>query len=296
MDKKLKCFISASAKTDTKIIKNILENNGIIAYDFYDFPLGQSIQDIKKKIKEADFGIAVISGNDTNVFYEMGICEGLGKPLLVIIDKDYEAPNYVRNYIHLKTYIEDKQLLKMSILRFADEIFLNKKSLLKKYKKPISYVFKINSTENYFEKIQFIRRSGNELELERLIEEIFNKLNLQIVSNPSENKGADFAIWDDNLYSLIGNPILIEVKYGQLNVQMISNSEKQLQNYVERSGAKAGILFYLDKNSKRFNEDYSLNPLILRFDFEDFIKDISQNSFENVVLKERNKIIHGKIE
>lgn len=291
------CFISAPANADTTILRNILLEKGIKTYDLYDLSVGKSIQNVlKRKIKEADFCVIVISENNPNVYYELGICDGLGKPIFIIVDKDSNVPFFIQNHMYFKTSLDDSESLKIPISNFIDAI-IPKKYLKNKHKKSIFHSLDADSIEYYKKRITEIRQNGTEFELEKIIEEIFNKLNLQVVKKENflKDKGVDFALWDDSLSSLIGNPIFIEVKSGQLNYQKIKQSEEQLQNYINETDAKAGILLYLDKNDKRFTDNFSYNPLILRFDFEDFLSQLSLNYFENAILDLRNKIVHGNL-
>ncbi|MDD5529164.1 MAG: toll/interleukin-1 receptor domain-containing protein [bacterium] len=299
MVRKLKCFISASAETDTKVLRKILQNNGIIVFDMYDIQSGMVVEkELRRKIKEADFVIAILSENCSYVYYEIGICEGIEKPLFIIIDKNFKMPSYLQNHVHLETSLQDNQLLNISISKFTNEVVTNKKYFKQKNKKTSLSGEKTDIFHNYITKLQLIREKGSGVELGNLTGEIFNELKLQFVSKQYSigDKGADFAIWVNSVNFSIGNPIFIEVEYGQLSPQKIYNSEKRIQKYIEKTDAKAGILFYLDKNEKRFYENYSLSPLILRFDIEDFVRELSSKNFDEIILRTRNKMVHGIID
>jgi hypothetical protein len=298
MVKKLKCFISASDKSNILILKNILDEQGILTFDIFDFKLSISIQDnLKKKIRDSDFAIFIISGDNPNIFYEMGICEGLDKPQFIILDEYLKVPFVLNNKLFLKASLKDKEFLKLSIDKFIEEVTTDKK---KKYIKRIK--------ENTFEpdikqeikeiikKIKSLRNSGTEIELEQTIEQIFKSLNIRHASNITHaDKGIDFALWSDKLGRTIGNPILIEVKYGNLQENTFIEYQRQLLNYINRTEAKAALLLYLDKSGKRFKIDSSLYPLIMSFDVEDFLTELLNSNFENILLNQRNKIAHGAV-
>jgi hypothetical protein len=121
-------------------------------------------------------------------------------------------------------------------------------------------------------------------------------LNFQFEPNRftgSGDRGVDYAIWNDNLTFALGNPLLIEIKAGSLTPHIIHTTENRLKHYLAKTNAKSGILLYLDRNGRRFQENYSVDPLILRYDLEDFIEALSKSTFENVVLSKRNEMIHG---
>ena len=300
MNERLKCFISSSYETDISHIKSILEENNIDTFDLYDFSIGESIQQIlKRKIRQSDFALFVISSDNTNVVYEMGVCEGLGKQHFIFIDKDYKTPFYFENRLFIRVNLHDRDFLQMSIQKILKNVkkktsktrktVQEKKSNIQAYSREIK-----DNLISYRSQIAGLRKSGHGKELEYVIEEILKTIRLNYVENSSnKDKGVDFALWSDELGKIVGNPIIIEIKYGNLSNSTIENAEFQLKNYIEKSDAKVAILIYLDKGGKRFKIKSSLNPLMISFDAEDFVSDLLNQSFESLILGQRNKIAHG---
>lgn len=295
MVKKFKCFVSAPAHTDTSLLRTVLMQLDIETYDIYDFQPGEPFHDLlKKKIKESDFAVIVATEINANVFYEMGICEGLGKPLFIIVGKEMKAPYFVDKYVHLKTDLHNVDLLKISLSKFLENLRSRKSK--PRRSKSVAAPRTLRTEDDYLETIRRMRREGSALEVEKLADEVFRKLNFQFEPNRfmgSGDRGVDYAIWNDNLTLAVGNPLLIEVKTGSLTPQAIHATENRLKEYLARTNAKTGILLYLDRNGRRFREHYSLDPLILRYDLEDFIEALSKSTFEDVVLSKRNNMIHG---
>jgi len=371
MNTKIRCFISAPTNINIDFIKNIFTDKPIIITESYNFSPNFSFQDqIIKEISKADFLIAIFRANSNNVFYEIGIAEGLEKQIFIIVDKDTEIPFYLQKHIHVKTVLEDNQLLRLSLLDFFKKIVSQKKFASEEIGKPVE--FKLHAPEakkvsvagsfnkwdtkslaakkdskgnwtvktnlkpgkyeykffidggwnvnapragyygfiiskkqtpaldnkafkNFVEKLQSIRQRNSSREFEDLIKDVFNTLDLQIVSNEYsvEGKGADFALWDESLESVIGNPIFVEIKFGNLKTQDIFNTEQQLKRYIEIGEAKAGILLYLDKEGKKFDDTPTLNPFILKFDFEDFLTKLSSHNLKQIFLNKRNSLVHS---
>ncbi|MEH7148814.1 hypothetical protein, partial [Priestia megaterium] len=113
----------------------------------------------------------------------------------------------------------------------------------------------------------------------------------------TQDKGVDFVLWLDELdevNQLFGNILLIEMKIGSLTKEVIDAGERQLQQYLENTNNKVGLLLYFDREGKRFKLGGSLNPLIIRMDIEDFIFEVNKKkNLVNVILDCRNKIAHG---
>ena len=136
MDRDLRCFLSASYKTDTTTIKSILEDNQVEVFDLYDLSIGNSIQQIlKRKLRQADFAIFVLSNNNKNILYEIGVCEGLGKQYLLILDKGADLSFYLENKLSVHANLKDKDSLKIPLLGFIEEArrhkrYPNKKKII----------------------------------------------------------------------------------------------------------------------------------------------------------------------
>ncbi|EHQ29716.1 TIR domain-containing protein [Mucilaginibacter paludis] len=122
MSNHFKCFLSASYEANVTLVSEILEERQIEVFDLYEHAIGSSFQEIlKRKLRQADFAIFVITPNNRNVLYEIGVCEGLGKEYFVIVDKKTEVPFYLENQLSLTANLEDKDFLGLAIDAFLQE-------------------------------------------------------------------------------------------------------------------------------------------------------------------------------
>lgn len=300
MNRPLKCFLSASYDTNLSLIKSVLAENDIDIYDIYDFSIGSSLHQIlKRKLRQVDFAVFLVTKDSKNVLFEIGVCEGLGKQSLIIIDKDANPPFYLDNELSLTVNLNDIDFLKMTLLGFIDEMKSKRRST-QKLKNEAFNELEIYSSEiktvlsSLLKQTKEIRDKGQGRELEYIVKEIFKTINLKYADNSrSRNLGIDFALWSNKLGRILGNPIIVEVKFGRLGLEIFKKTETQIKQYAEKSEAKVALLLYLDRTGKRFKLSPSLSPLIIAYDIEDFISDILKSSFENVILTSRNKIAHG---
>jgi hypothetical protein len=300
MNNPLKCYISANADVDISTIKSILQKNHIEVFDLFDFAVGESIQQIlKKKLRQADFAIFVISKNSGNVLYEMGVCEGLGKKALVIIDKETEVPFYLNSQLSFTANLKEQDFLEIALLGFIERITSKRKptkshqSIIERetYNKDT-----INLLKSYLHQVQNIRTNGQGRDLDPVLINLFKSINSKYADNTHRHDmGIDYALWNDKLGRVLGNPIIVEAKFGNLSQETFKKAEVQIQKYVGVSDAKIALLLYLDRSGKRFELDRLVaHPLIITYDIEDFITDLLESSFEDVILKKRNEIIHGR--
>jgi hypothetical protein len=295
----LKCFISYSHDLDVSPLKNVLGEYEVESYDIYDFSIGESIQQIiKRKIRQADFAIFGISasGNE-NVLYEMGVCEGLGKRYFIFLEKDARVPFDLMGQSVVKVDLNDRKLLKSAVEKMIQTLDSPKSSKIASSRK-----LKIESydsdvlanLDSYSEQVKNLRFAGTGLEVEHIVEEIFKTIHINYIQNSNpRDMGVDFMLWNDNLGKTIGNPILVEVKYGNLTHLNFPSIESQLTQYLSKAEARAALLLYLDKGGGRFKLKSGLLPLIVTYDLEDFITELQTRSFETLILAQRNKIAHG---
>jgi len=299
MKDNLKCFISLSYDIDIALIKKILLDFNVITFDLFDFSIGESVQQIlKRKIRQVDFAVFFITKNNLNVIYEMGVCEGLGKQQFIFIEKDYEIPFYFENKLFIRADLKDINFLRESIGNIIRSFKKNRLSTKKNDRKNINKEYNKDIKKNlktYLNQIRNLReKRGNGKELETIIEKIFKSIRINYVENSTgKDSGIDFAIWSDELGKKLGNPIIVEVKYGNFTKSRFMSAEEQIKMYISKSEAKIALFLYLDNENKRYKINSSLMPLIISYDVEDFVNDLLTTSFENILLEKRNKIAHG---
>lgn len=295
----LKCYVSASFDIDLSSVIEILQDNYVEVYEFYDGSISTSFQDIlKRKLRQVDFAVFILSKDNKNILYEMGVCEGLGKQSLIIVNKEVtEIPFYLQNKLTISTNLSDKKVVELALKAFISELSVKKKNPEKPRPNRMA-------TEEYDENIKEIfrslliqtrnlRQNGSGVEMEHIVEEVFKTLRMKYVQNLKHaDMGVDFAVWNDKLGRVIGNPIIVECKMGQINQNKIEAATQQLKIYSEKSESSLALLLYLDKSNKRLSIKPSMNPLIIAYDLEDFIEALIFDTFETIVMYRRNQNVH----
>lgn len=285
------CYISAELMEDLNKFRSILQELNFRVYDHFDLPINNSIEDdITEKIKCSDFVIAIIKNESPNIFFEIGLAKGLSKPIFLVADNNVDLPIYIKNSLYINASLKDYNLIKKSLVKWLDTIKVSqpKKKIIIKDKQSID----IN---NFLEIIHRIRKDGETYEVEKLIKQIFETFQTQVVVNDfNADKGADYAIWINDLQNIIGNPLLlIEMKSGNLDQNIITNTKHQLAKYMQMAEAKVGLVLYLDREGKRFRTSSMINPIILTMDLEDFLIEVSNQSLSEFILRQRNHMAHG---
>lgn len=298
MENKVKCYISSDSNYDLSKLENILFKLGVETHNFYDFSIGSSFSDlIKRKIRESDFIVALITQKNQNVLYELGIAEALGKPIFLLVEQEVKLPFFLEGKMYYQLdWSKNTQLLELSLKNYILDIS-NKYTRYKKRKIENEIVhLSVEDTNEYLIKLRQLRNSDfRETDLIALLMRMFKKLNVQAVSEMALGNRArvDIAITNEPLSNYFGNPILFEVKSGIINPNTIESAQYQLQGYLSKTEANFGVLLYFDKNYKRFGKEFYRVPDILMFDIEDFVQGVSSEGFEKFLVKARNEYVHG---
>lgn len=299
MKKKLKCFISSNFNSDLSKIENLLFNFDIDVSDFRNLPVGSSFSDaIKRTIKESDFIIGLLTTESKNVLYELGIAEALGKPMFLLFEKDVKAPFFLEGKMSYQLdWSKNTQLLELSLKNYILDVTNSYTRYKKKPAQKENTKLKIDETNATLLKLKSLRESNfREVDVLNIIMSVLEELNIQAVSELAlaDKSRVDIAITNEGLSHYFGNPILIELKTGNLNQNTIENAQYQLQSYINKTDANFGILLYFDKTRRITPSDNFKVPNILMFDVEDFIQGISSEGFENFLIKTRNHSFHSQ--
>lgn len=295
MKSKLNCYISTPANFDLTKLEEILDKLSIEHHSFYDFSIGTTFSDlIRRKIRESDFIIAVLQTENTNVLFELGVAEGLKKPTFILVDKNFKIPFFLDSKFYYQTNFKDLSLIELALKNFILDIGVKKTSIFNNDERE---TLSIDDTSNALVRVSKLRKNPNEREMINLIKETFSKIDVQNVSieKASHDRGIDLVIRSKNLTPYFGYPIFVEVKAGNLNAKRILEAEEHLLKFIENTEIKGGIILYLDRNNKRFDNANTVYKSILLFDLEDFIKGISSEGFEKMLIEKRNKAVHGDI-
>lgn len=294
----MNCFISYNTeegKPFSDKVRGILLRNDVKPIDIFDISIeGDIINEIQYKIKRCDMFVAIITNISPNVFYEIGIAKGLNKPIFIVLAKDLNIyPSFLNDFLYVKANLNDEENIDFAFKQLLKNQRKQKSKVNKKIKRH-SNDTQINLPRSWKSKLKEIRENGTPLALENYIAGIFDSLRTtsKIVE---QDKGVDFALWLDDIDSILENPVLIEIKYGNVTKEMLNNGEYLLQKHLMKTKSKVGLLLYLDKTGRRFSLGSSLSPLVIRSDLEDFLSEVEKNkSIAKVIFNKRNAMAHGK--
>ena len=266
----MNCFISYNTEEGKPLsdkVRDILLRNGVNPIDFFDTSIGDSFaNEISDKIKRCDMFVGIITNLSPNVYYEIGIAKGLKKPIFVLLDKWLNIyPSFLNDFLYVRANTNDDENID-----FAFKQFIKKQSKKKlKVAKNTNQYFNntpLTLPNLWKSSLSEIRKNGTALDLENYMLNIINSLNTTSMV-VEQDKGVDFALWLDDIDPNLGNPVLVEVKFGNITTETLNKGERQLQNHLIKTKSKAGLLLYLDGGGRKFPLGSSLSPLVIKIDY-----------------------------
>lgn len=330
-NKSLRCYIASSPNSDSRQIQDLLMREGIKSYEkpLMTYPTTK-FASIKDTIASSDFVFALISIENLskNILFEIGVAYGLGKPVLILIQGEGPIPLELTNFVYIRSkadidsiYFSLKQFLKKNNFAFEKSDFDKKTGIHNPlYKMRISpplYDARTSESKKIekiakgiacypgagrfrIETLDIIKKSSGLLskqnitgaEIITFLISIFEKEGAIVSHSGPNDNGADMALWLDSSANSLGNPILVEVKIGQITDSRLSSAEEQLRGYLNATNVQSGLLLYLDSEMKQFGRSIIETPLIIRLDIRDLVNKLESQSLARILLSERNAMMH----
>lgn len=283
------CFISAPFGADTSVVREMLDEKGIRWHDQTDVRAGGSWLDaVDTAMTRSDFVCAVLPAerDRENVLFELGIAYARRKPVLAFLGSSLSLPSDMVGLTYFRADSANREAV-----RSALEAFLTHASPAPSMK-PVARPSKRRGRS---EPITLPPASATGQEFERLTAELLRKAGF-ILSEPSESRdqGADFAVWIDEVQNSLGNPVLVQVKVGDLSSARLEEAASQLRHFVAKTHGRCGLLVYWDRQNREFPAVSVDWPLIFRLSGHTLARLASQGLLAQELVRLRNDAVHWK--
>ena len=295
----LKSFVSAPAGTDLSELLKTLDENNIHILDPNGFAPGaiKMTDKIIDGLNHADLMVAVLgtANSSGNVLFELGCASALGKKSLVIVPEDYEIPSDIRSLVHIRTTPNNREAINFAleqILNAPESIDNQQTDLtdLSEKSKPLGTV-----ANNLLK--QFYALSNNLIEILKASGLSF-KSDQRYPSTENirtENIRPDLVVWIDELEPYFGNPILIEVKKQIISSKDARATIQQVLNYLSVSHLKS-VIVLAPEISPSALEIIASEPDLYFFELPQILARLQNESFSQIIIKERNARVHGRLD
>ncbi len=288
------CFISASFGVDTSVVRRNLQARGIRWSDQTSLQTDLNLAEaVDKAITSSDFVCIIIpEGEQANILFELGIAYARRKPILAFIGKSAHPPADLLSLTYFRVDPSEVEAVDYALgtfLTHASDQPLGEVSIPR------------SKRDSSLGAALFVSSPGTALgsEFQRRTEELLKKAGF-IVSQPLErndrNQGADLAVWIEELqnYSL-GNPLLVDVKVGDLTQSQIHDAALQLRSYVEKTQGRSGLLIYWDRQNREFPSIEKGWPIIFQLSGETLTRLLREERLPEELVRLRNAAVHGEV-
>ena len=282
------CFISAPFGANTSILRKALEERGIRWRDQTSIKPGSSlIEVLDKEISRSDFVCIVLPAErQENILFEMGVAYAKRKPILAFINFPLQIPSDILSLTYVRSDPTNPEAVRLALSAFLE------------HAKPTPpRRLRTSSAKVIPEKgpVLSAAASTRGFKFERQTAELFQQAGF-IVSEPGKlrDKGVDFAVWIDELDHSLGNPILVEVKAGDISANRLREAASQLRHYVSRTHGRCALLVYWDRSNREFPQALFEWPLVYQLSGTTLLTLVSQGTLVQELVRLRNEAVHGK--
>jgi hypothetical protein len=295
--KRPSAFISAPLTVDTKSLVRAVEERGLHAIRVEELGTGLSISELlRQSMGRADYVIAVVGENpNANVWYEVGMASGMGKPVLVLASHHGAFPLAASGLTYLKADPDNRKAIEFGLdqLLSAPKAGATPPASVKGETHPIGA-----SADRLLGTLKGFRETGTvpESQLIDLIHEAIKESGVSALSKESRGEGrwvADLAVWSDDLEPWIGNPLVIEVKTALTGRDSLEKAIAQVSNMLDETRSPHGLLLYLTaRPTILYGGPY--DPRVMVMSVEDFIGGLRDAGLGELLRRARNDIAHAR--
>jgi hypothetical protein len=283
-----RCFISAPFGTDTTTLRTALEARAIVWRD----PTHFSIQDtwldaLDNEVSRADFVCVVLQSEKSgNVLFELGVAFGKHKPVLAFVSSASGLTNEMVGLMYVRSDVTDAAAVDSAL-----DVFLHHASLRPQKRRSVGTLRakRVPGGEGHVSPI-----SGADAEEQTAF--LLQRAGLIFFEAPrTADRGADFAIWADELDSSLGNPLLVQVKAGRISASQLRAAAEQLREYVEKTHGRFGLLIYWDRAGREFPRVSPTWPVIFQLSGTVLANLVTRGELAEELLRLKNTAIHGQV-
>lgn len=280
---------------DLTVLRRALRVRGVDVLVPQDLTAGSDLADeIQAQIAQVSLVIGVLSGKDSSqwVLFELGIAAALGRRILLITPPDAEPiPFSPRHMLVLRVAPDNEEAIGFALdqILSAPERMIDDKSSQRKASRGLG-----EKADELWGSLEHSLAVNDWKGVENVVSEALKYSDTDVVvTSPRRDKGADFAVWSDLLETLVGNPLLVEVKSRIRRREDALRITNQIAAYVSGSGSQWALLLYGEGPDPDSNWWAQTSPNVLVLPLKSFLEGLRSRTFPELVRDLRNSRVHG---
>ncbi len=289
------CFISAPAGAELGVLRTALESRGLRALVPHDLAVGTDWSSaIQKQLSQADLVIGVLTSKRQSpwVLFELGQASALGRRIVLIASpKADPIPFAMHQLLVLRIDLDNQEAIGFAL----DQILSapeRPKGGRTAEPKPLRGLG--TAADDLIAALDRSLATNNWQALEQVVADALRSSGADVVvTSPTRDVGADFAVWSDVLEPFVGNPLLVEVKARIRGKAEASRAARQLASYLGASGSRWALLLYGEGPDPEGQAWAGSPPNILVLSLRSLLEALRTNAFPELVRDLRNRRVHG---
>jgi hypothetical protein len=241
------CFISAPAGAPLAVLRASLESRGFRVLVPQDLAVGSDWAfEIQKQISQADLVIGVLTSGRQSpwVLFEVGQASALGRRIVLITSPESEPiPFALHQVLVLRIDLDNQEAIGFALDQLLSAPEHQAKRSSAAGRRPFAVLG--SESDHLITKLDRSLASSDWHTVQEIVAEALQASGADVVvTSPTHDTGADFAVWSDVLEPFVGNPLLVEVKARVRSRSDADAALRQISSYLEASGSRWALLLY----------------------------------------------------
>lgn len=291
------CFIVSPLGTDTSVLRNELRQRGILLRDSSTLPnIGYTVLDsIVAVIRSVDFVCAVVdtSVSVPSVMFEIGLAVAFQRPVLLLVGSDVDdLPTSISSLPIARLDPNSRESISLQLdnfLRFSPKRLRLGQVRQSRQSPQIDVGWAMSALAD----VENSDGNTSESQIQQILAELLRRSGATVVQQPAEmSKGADMAVWIDELSPVVGNPVIIEVKTKSHSMHF-QGAVTQLREFIRSSPATLGLLIVEDGYKEQFSDFSPEWPPVIVLGIRELVHLVGRGELIPTITRHRNEAAHG---
>lgn len=292
------CFVSAPYGVNIEPLIQVFGDSGIDVARLDNLVPGAEIPEfVRTAVDDADFFCAVLpeDTNSGNVLFELGIAAGLEKRLFLIVEPGVDLPLDLRRLPYVRASLSNAESLAARIPP-ALRTFVNGHRSDHRTRENGNRLHLDFSRARLAEILELAPHDRGE-QFERFVRDLFAQAGYEVSTISSTKAGRiDLAVWIDEIESVLGNPILVELRSIEEDSIAEEDTLKHLRDFLAAGAARCCLLVHLETSAVPSSRETAPGwPLIFYFSADELATLAANGSLPKELIARRNRAVHAKV-
>jgi len=288
------CFIAAPANSNLAVLRKVLHERGIRILSPSDTAgVEGSPSGIGQVLQQADIVIGVLTRERHSdwVLFELGQAFAANRRIVLFAPPGASRlpPSDLKGMLTVRSSVTNHEAVSFAI----DQLIAAPAATIRAGASAKVRTTLGDQADGFINEARNAVLAGNPRALEQAIKNALVASGVEVIaSDDARDMGVDLSIWSDEFQASIGNPLLVETKFGFSKAPDVRRAAEQLATQLALSGTRFGLLLYGGGEPAAL-APHALPPNVLAMSVEKLLERLRWASFAEVVNGLRNERVHG---